>query len=199
MIDSPGLTLDFAHLSHLLLSKAWVIVLFVILGLAAALAYLMWAPKIYESRAVLEVGQETARVNNMQDFNNGEDLSTAEALKTIEQALLSETLLLQVVKANGLDKDPSFAPPKKDGSAYLDTELADRFKSKVDVKVRRGTRLIDVTVGDTDPKRAQQLAGSMVKEFVNQSFVQTLGLSPTANDYLRQESDHLKAKLQDAE
>src|ERR1700730_2897970 len=199
MIDSPGLTLDFAHLSHLLLSKAWVIVLFVILGLAAAIAYLMWAPKIYESRAVLEVGQETARINNLQDFNNGEDLSTAEALKTIEQALLSETLLLQVVKANGLDKDPSFAPPKKDGSAYLDTELADRFKSKVDVKVRRGTRLIDVFVGDTDPKRAQHFAESMVREFVNQSFDQNLGLSATASDYLRQESDHLKAKLQDAE
>jgi succinoglycan biosynthesis transport protein ExoP len=199
MIDSPALTFDLAHLFHLLLSKAWVIILFVMLSLLAAVGYLMWAKKIYESRAVIEVGQETARVNNMQDFNNGEDLSTADALKTIEQALLSETLLLQVVKANGLDKDPSFAPPKKDGSAYLDTELVARFKSKVNVMVRRGTRLIDVTVGDTDPKRAQQLAESMVKEFVNQSFGQTLGLSATASDYLRQESDHLKAKLQDAE
>ena len=190
---------DFAHFYHLLLSKAWVIILFVILSLFAAIGYLIWAPKIYESRAVIEVGQETARVNNIQDFNNGEDLSTAEALKTIEQALLSETLLLQVVKANGLDKDPSFAPPKKDGSAYLDTELVGRFKSKVNVMVRRGTRLIDVTVGDTDPKRAQQLAESMVKEFVNQSFEQKLGLSETASDYLRQEADRLKAKLQNAE
>ena len=39
----------------------------------------------------------------------------------------------------------------------------------------------------------------MVKEFVNQSFEQNLGLSATAGDYLRQESDRLKAKLQDAE
>ena len=199
MTDSHTLTFDFGHFYHLLLSKAWVIILFVTLGLFAAVAYLMWAKKIYESRAVIEVGQETARVNNLQDFNTGEDLSAADALKTIEQALLSETLLLQVVKANGLDKDPSFAPPKKDGSAYLDTELVGRFMSKVDVKVRRGTRLIDVIVGDTDPKRAQQLAESMVREFVNQSFEQTLGLSATASDYLRQESDRLKAKLQDAE
>ena len=69
MIDSPTLTFDFAHLYHLLLSKAWVIILFVMLSLLAAVGYLMWAPKIYESRAVIEVGQETARVNNMQDFN----------------------------------------------------------------------------------------------------------------------------------
>ena len=71
--------------------------------------------------------------------------------------------------------------------------------NKVNVKLRRGTRLIDITVDDMDPKQAQQLAESMVKEFVNQSFEQELGLSDTASDYLRQEADRLKAKLQNAE
>ncbi len=133
--DPPALTLDFNHLFHLLLSKAWVIILFLVLTLCAAVAYLIWAPKIYESRAVIEVDQETPKVNNVQDFNagNGADMKLPEVLKTIEQTLLSETLLLRVVKANGLDKDPSFAPPKKDGSAYLDSELVARFKSKVKV------------------------------------------------------------------
>ena len=198
--DASGLTFDFAHLYHLLLSKAWVIILFVILSLGAAIAYLWWAPKIYASRAVIAVEQGTPRVNNIQDFNadNAEE-KLPEVLKTIEQALLSETLFLQVVKANGLDKDPEFAPPKKDGSAYLDTELVARFKSKVNVALRRGTRLIDITAEDTDPKRAQQLAESMVKEFVNQSFEQNLGLSETASDYLGREADRLKAKLQNAE
>ena len=163
--------------------------------------YLIWAPKIYESRAVLEVAQETPRIDNIQDFNAGEagDTRSPEVLKTIEQTLLSETLLLQVVKANGLDKDPSFAPPKKDGSPYLDTELVARFNSKVNVKLRRGTRLIDIFVDDKDPQRAKQLAESMVKEFVNQSYEQELGLSETATSYLRQEADRLKAKLQGAE
>jgi succinoglycan biosynthesis transport protein ExoP len=201
MIDSPGLTFDFAHCYHLLLSKAWVIILTLIFFLIAAIAYLIWAPKIYESRAVLEVAQETPRIDNIQDFNAGEagDTRSPEVLKTIEQTLLSETLLLQVVKANGLDKDPSFAPPKKDGSPYLDTELVARFNSKVNVKLRRGTRLIDIFVDDKDPQRAKQLAESMVKEFVNQSYEQELGLSETATSYLRQEADRLKAKLQGAE
>jgi succinoglycan biosynthesis transport protein ExoP len=198
--DSPTLTLDLGHFYHLLLSKAWVIILVMILVLFAAIAYLMTAPKIYESRAVIEVAQETPKVNNIQDFNaDGADARAPEVLKTVEQALLSETLLLRVVKANGLDKDPSFAPPKKDGSAYLDTELVGRFERKVNVKVRRATRLIDITVGDTDPQRAKQLAESMVREFVNESFEQELGLSETATDYLRVEADRLKEKLQKAE
>jgi polysaccharide biosynthesis transport protein len=197
--DSPTLTFDFGHFYHLLLSKAWVIILVMILILFAAIAYLITTPKIYESRAVIEVAQETPKVNNIQDFNDGAADKSPEVLKTVEQALLSETLLLRVVKANGLDKDPSFAPPKKDGSAYLDTELVGRFERKVNVKVRRSTRLIDVTLGDTDPQRAKQLAESLVREFVNQSFEQELGLSETASDYLRVEADRLKQKLQNAE
>ena len=39
----------------------------------------------------------------------------------------------------------------------------------------------------------------MVKEFVDQSFEQKLDLSETANNYLRDEADRLKAKLQAAE
>jgi polysaccharide biosynthesis transport protein len=201
MIDSPAIHFDLEHLCHLLLSKAWIVILFVILSLLAAIGYLMWAPKIYESRAVLEVAQETPKVNNIQDFNDdgtGSDKST-EALKTIEQALMSDTLLLKVVKANALDKDPLFAPPMKDGSAYLDTQLVALIKSKVNVKLRRGTRLIDVVIDDKDPQRAKQLAESIVKEFVNRSFEQELGLSDTARDYLRREADRLKTRLQDAE
>jgi polysaccharide biosynthesis transport protein len=199
--DSSSATFDLAHFYHLLLSKAWVIILCVVLTLLAGVAYLIWAPKAYESRAVIAVEQETPKVNNIQDFNveNGDDTKGPEVLKTIEQALLSPTLLLQVVKSNGLDKDPLFAPPKKDGSPYLDTELAGRFAAKVTVKLRRGTRLIDVTVDDKDPQQAQRLAESMIKEFVNLSFEQELGLSETASDYLRKESDGLKVKLENAE
>jgi succinoglycan biosynthesis transport protein ExoP len=201
MTDSSAASFDFAHLYHLLLAKLWVIVLIVIFSLLATVAYLIWAPKLYESRAVIAVEQQTPRVNNIQDFNgeNAQETNSPEVLRTIEQALLSETLLVQVVYANGLDKDPLFARPKENGSPYLDTELATLFKKKVSVKVRRGTRLIDITVDDRNPKKAQQLAESMVKEFVNLSFEQKLGLSATANDNLRQEADRLKAKLQNAE
>jgi polysaccharide biosynthesis transport protein len=196
--DPPALTLDFSHFFHLLLAKAWVIIVFLVLSLCAAIAYLIWTPKIYESRAVIEVDQATPKVNNVQDFNPGNDTNLPEVLKTIEQTLLSETLLLRVVKTNALDKDPLFAPPKKDGSPYLDSELAARFKSRVKVALRRGTQLIDVTVEDRDPKRAQQLAQSMVKEFVGQSFKERPGVSEASNDYLREEGG-VKVKLQSAE
>jgi capsular exopolysaccharide synthesis family protein len=196
--DPPRLTLDFAHVCHLLLRKSWLIILCVVLSLLAAIAYLMQAPKIYESRAVIQIEQETPKVVKIQDINP-EDFKSSEDLNTVEQALLSDTLLLRVVKANGLDKEPSFAPRKADGSSYLDSELAQRFKSRLIVRLRRGTRLIDIVVQDPDPKRAQQLAQSMVKEFIDQQFEQRSNVAKTANDFLLKEADHLKDKLHNSE
>ena len=197
-LDPTGPTLDLAHLFHLLRSKAWLVILVMVLAASAAIAYLIWAPKIYESRAVIEVDQETPKVTSA-NIQDAAPEALADVFKTVEQALLSETLLLRVVKANGLDKDSSFAPPKPDGSPYLDSELAKKFKSKVSVLLRRGTRLIDIIVQDKDPQRAQQLAQSMVRQFVDQSFEQQLDASATTSDFLRQESDRLKAKLEGAE
>ncbi len=188
------LKFDFGYLFRLLLSRAWVIILVILLTLSAAIVYLIQAPKIYESRAVIQVQQEAQKVTNIQDINQ-EDYKQADALKTVEQNLLSDTLLLRVVKANGLDKDPEFAPPRKDGSSYSDIELAEHFKSKLSVLLRRGTRLIDVTVEDKDPIRAQQLAQSMIKEFEDQNFAQNSSDSKAANDALIQEADRLKEKL----
>jgi polysaccharide biosynthesis transport protein len=201
MSDAPTLTFDFNHYIHLLFSRAWLILLVMVMVLTAAVGYLSWAPKIYESRAVIEVAPQTPEIKNVQDFNadGAAENKGPEVLKTIEQTLLSDTLLLRVVKANGLDKDPLFAPPKADGSPYMDEELVGRFESKINVKVRRATRLVDITVGDIDPVKAQKLASSVVKEFVNQSFEQELGLSESARAYLQQEADQLKIKLQSAE
>jgi len=198
--DSPVIRLDFGYLYHLLLSKAWLIILLVVLSLSAAIIYLIRTPKIYESRAVIQVDQEAQKfVNTQNNSSPNEEFKSVEELTTIAQTLMSDTVLLRVIKANELDKDPLFAPPKKDGSAYLDSELVGRFMRKVTVGLRRGTRLIDVSVQDTDPKRAQKLAQSMVTEFISQIFDQKFSVSKAANDFLIQEADRLKEKLHKSE
>ena len=189
---------DFGYVFHLLLRKAWLIILVTVLCLSAAVAYVMWAPKIYESTSVIQVQQEAQKVTNIEGINQ-DDYKQSDALKTVEQSLLSQTLLLRVVRANGLDKDPDFAPPRKDGSAYSDVELAGLFSSKLAVLLRKGTRLIDVTVEDEDPQRAQQLARSMIKEYEAQNFEGEAADAKAANEALIQEADHLKDKLHDAD
>jgi capsular exopolysaccharide synthesis family protein len=196
--DNPAPRFDFGYIYRLLLGKIWLIILVAILCISAAIAYVMWVPKIYESYAVIQVQQEAQKVADIQGVNQ-EDYKNSDALKTVEQSLLSQTLLLRVVKANGLDKDPEFAPPKKDGSAYTDVELTGLFMGKLSVLLRRGTRLIDVTVEDEDPEQAQKLARSMVKEYEDQNFEQEAADAKRANQSLAQEADRLKEKLHKAD
>jgi polysaccharide biosynthesis transport protein len=195
---SPLLRFDVGYVFRLLLSKAWFIILVVILALAGAIAYLIITPKIYTSFATIEVQQEPEKVTNITDVNK-EDYKNNDALKTVEQSLLSDTLLLRVVKANGLDKDPEFAPPNKDGSPYSDIELAALLNKKLSVLLRRGTRLIDVYVDDKDPQRAQQLAKSMIKEYENLNFEEKASDIKVGNEALIEEADRLKDKLHKSE
>src|SRR5260221_5139289 len=81
----------------------------------------------------------------------------------------------------------------------MDTELVGLFSSKVDVKLRKATRLIDVMVDDKDPVRAQQLAQSMIKEYEDQNFERKAADAKAANDALIQEADRLREKLHKSE
>ncbi|MBV8101594.1 MAG: polysaccharide biosynthesis tyrosine autokinase [Verrucomicrobia bacterium] len=142
---------------------------------------------------------ENARLNNFQDFDSGDsgteqDVNLDENIKTVEQAILNDTLLLGVLTSAGLEKDPSFAPPKKDGSVYLDSELVARFRPRVKTAVRHGTRLIDISVKDTDAKRAAQLAEAIAKAFIDQN---SQGLHTQAGP--GQETNRLETKLLDAQ
>ena len=71
--------------------------------------------------------------------------------------------------------------------------------NRVQTKVRRLTRLIDVTAEDSDPKRAQMIAEAVVTEFLKYSREQNASLSRAANEFLNQEADRLKSKLNEAE
>ena len=101
-------------------------------------------PKMYESRAVIQVQQEPQKVVKISDVSE-EKPEANDYLNTVVQAFTSRKLMLRVVRASGLDKDPTFAPPKKSGSPYSEIELAELMSQKVDVSLRRNTRLVDIT------------------------------------------------------
>ena len=77
--DNPLLRFDFGYLYHLLLSKWWLVILVVVLIVSAAIAYLIVTPKLYESRAVVQVAQEAQKVVNIQDINQDDYKDTRRA------------------------------------------------------------------------------------------------------------------------
>src|SRR5438552_19008402 len=69
----------------------------------------------------------------------------------------------------------------------------------IEVKLRKGTRLIDVTVEHTDPELTELVPNSLVREFLRQNFEQNASASAEANSFLSDEAAGLKRKLEASE
>jgi capsular exopolysaccharide synthesis family protein len=73
------------------------------------------------------------------------------------------------------------------------------MQGAVSASVRLKTRLIDISVTDTNPERAKLIADALVKEFMREVLEQRMALARVANDFLRDEANKLKTKLEASE
>jgi succinoglycan biosynthesis transport protein ExoP len=197
IFEELGSTVDFRRVFFLLLSRWWVIVLFVGISMSAATGWIMRQPKIYESRAVLQVQQQEKQFVKI-DGVVQENLSAQDFINTIVQTLSSRNLMLRVIDANKLRENPAFVNPNNPNPP-TEIQLADKLRGKVKVALRRGTRLIDITVEDTDPVMARDLAASIVKEFMRENFSQRASVNRVASEFLQEEAEKLKKKLEESE
>ena len=194
-MDEMGSPIDFRRILHVLLRRWWIIALVTGIATLATVGHVMRLPKIYEARAVLQVQQQEQQVVKIQGVSE-ENPSTVDFINTVVQSLTSRNLMLRIVKTNTLRNNPAFVTP---GSNPTDIQLADKMRGKVRVQLRKGTRLIDITVEDTDPVMARDLATSLVKEFLRENISQRVSVSQVATEFLAEEAEKLKRKLEESE
>ncbi len=191
-------TVDFREVLALYMRKWWVILLTVAFASLAASYYLYRQPKLFESQAVIFVGQEKERVVDIQSVTTDEYRDLSE-LKTVEQSLASGTVILRVAKANGLTDDPTFIKRSNPEVPPTDAQIIGTLGERVSATLRRGTRLIDLTVRDTDPERAKRLAQSFVEEFTDMNYEQELAATRRAKEALNDEADRLAERVEESE
>src|SRR5262245_11597843 len=140
----------FKRYYFLILRRRWLILLIVTVTMVATWAWLERQPPIYASTATILVEQAEPKVAKIEDVET-KTLESLEYLNTVIPSLGTQLLMERVVTSLKLDQDPDFTPPKSDGSAYTVSEVAASLAKKVNAKLRRMTRLIDVTVEDINP------------------------------------------------
>src|SRR5947207_3548077 len=192
----PNNPLDLRQMYYTIRERVWIIAFCLLLAALASATYLMRTPKIYAAKGVLQVEQEEAKVLNIQRVQQ-EDLQTLEFLKTVEQTLQSRTLLERVIDTNHLLEDPrlvlvTMQKPSKQ-------QLAARLQKMVEVRLRKGTRLIDIKVEHTEPTLPALIANSLVREFLRQNQEYSSSASEDATLFLRKEAEGLKYKLEASE
>ena len=194
--SAPGL--DIGYYFHLLKRYLWLFLAIVALAVLVSLFLAMWQPKLYAARAVLEVEAQEQKVLSSDDLQTLK-LESADYMTTIVESLTSESFLVRVAKAAGLLEDPTFFAPRPDGQPYSDAEIAGRMKALVSASLRPKTRLIDITVTTSDPEVSKLIAETVVKEFLRQTLELRMEMGRTANEFLREEANKLKAKLEESE
>jgi succinoglycan biosynthesis transport protein ExoP len=194
--SAPGL--DIGYYFHLLKRYLWLFLTIVILAVAVSVIFALRQPKKYVASAVLQVEAQEQKVLSSDDLQTLR-LEATDYLTTIVASLTSDSFLVRVAKAAGLVNDPTFFAPRADGQPPSDAEIANRMRTLVSASVRKGTRFIDVTVTTTNPEWSKLIAQTVLKEFLLQTLEQRMSLARAANDFLRDEANKLKAKLEESE
>lgn len=194
--------IDIQELFHIILEKFWLIVLSLLTFLALGLLYITISPRIYRATAIVQVEQAEKKIVKIEDVSP-EDLKDMEILKTMEQNFLRRSLILRVVKDLNLKERKEFAQiarKAQEKNTDVEIQIADiLLKKGIGIGLRRGTRLIDVSVSLKDPQLAADLANTIVNEFMQETVEMRYSNSQSAFRFLIEEADQLKAKLSSSE
>src|ERR1700756_5355479 len=170
-LQGQGMSFDFHRYLFLIQRRLWLLLIIVCLAMVGTFAWLSRQPKIYASRAVVQVEQEEAKVlgSKVEDIQSAK-LTAEDYLQTIVQSLTSNSVMIGVAQLLGLDKDPELFPGAQNGKVYPEAAVASRIRQKVHVSLRRDTRLIDIVAEDTKAERARDVAGAVFQSYLRQSF-----------------------------
>ena len=147
------------RLLGVLVRRGWLVLVGAALAVAAMGFYVKGAPKIYISSGSVEVSSHAPDPLRIEGLAP-QDTKDLEQLRTIEGNMASSAVLLRVAKANGLLTASDFALPGTTEQGVIGL-LAKRIR----VELKRGTRVVQITVEDTDPARAKRLVESLVAEY----------------------------------
>lgn len=151
--------IDLEEIINAFKRRLWIIIACMVLAVAAMAVYISRQPVLYASMGSLYVKTHAPQLLDVTPISQ-EEARELEQMRTVEQGLMSSTILLKLVDKHALDEDPVFSAGGIGKQALVET-----MRSRLAVELRRGTRLIDVTVEDTDPDRAAVLVEDLVTEY----------------------------------
>lgn len=185
------------HLLQAVLNRLWIVALAVVVCSMAAAIYVRRAPRLYRATATVQVEAEPQRIIRIQEVM-AEELRSEVSVNTMVQKLRSRPLLARVIDLNQLAEHPAFAPVEGQPPLGPDALVA-RLEGMVQTTLRRLTRLVDITVSTPDPELSARIANSIATGFAREDYQLQTAITRGASNFLQQEADRLKAKLQQSE
>ncbi|MES2441093.1 MAG: hypothetical protein V4584_18670 [Verrucomicrobiota bacterium] len=178
------------RLLGIVLRRGWIVILAGLLGAAALYVFAGKLPATYRATGSVYVSSQAPVVLDIRAVAP-EETRDLEQMRSVEQGMSATTLLMRVIEANRLAEDPAFAPKGTSEQALLE-----KFTKRVRIELRRGTRLIDLQVEDTDPVRARRLVESLVEEYEKWTNDRQIAITRQASEGLAGEEARLRERME---
>jgi len=193
-LDENAAGVDLKHIGYLLVRRSWIILLCLLLGGIPVIAWVLRQPVVYRSTGIIMVESKEEKILKTEAVSQ-ESLNAMDYLNTVVRALTSRALLTPVVQENKLGKIKSLNPTGE----LSDARIASLIASEMEVHLRKGTRLIEVSVTDQDPAVARQLVNAVIAGFMKDVYRQRSSVAHSAADFLADEAQKLRTKLLESE
>lgn len=164
-------------------------------------------PKVYSAATTIEFDPNPPRPlgRNVEDISSGLESywSTREYYSTQFQVLQSQQLAELVVRQLGLQHDADFlgvpAERRQQFRSRTVTDAAGVFRGRVKVEPVKDSRLVQITVEDTSPRRAQLLANTLASVYIRQNLDKRMSTTVSALEWLGQQLETLRRQLDTSE
>lgn len=182
--------------------KRWPIV---VLCLAASTAgTIVWTyrqPKIYEARTQIVIEpmapQVLQGVKDVVEMGTGTYWANKEFYETQYRIIQSGGVARRVAEKLGLQYDKDYSGGNT-GKPDMDA-IARALSAQIQVKPIKDSRLAEVIIDDTKPKRARLLADAVAETYIEYNLDYKLEGARTATAWLQEQESELGKKMEEAE
>ena len=174
----------------------WIPVLTILLSCGGMFAWLKHTPEIYAAHGTVSISSQAPARLDIKPVA-AEESRELEQMRSVEQSLLSPTLFERVADRINLGSHPSYQD--KGGQALPDGIIIGVMQERVRAELRRGTRLVDITVEDSDPELARLLVETLVTEYQVWTKERLTEETRQARETLAGEAQALRDRLTKAE
>ncbi len=181
-------TINLRHYWHVILERRWLIITAFISVFVLSLIYLFKATPIYRATAKMQINPEMDNILRIEGL--GMARQEQDYLQTQYKNLLSRTLIESVVAKLKLQNDERYGKS---------ADIVRAVAGDLQVAPIRLSRLVDINAEHPDPKRATEIANTLVTNFIQINLDQKVNASLDIVRRLEQEANSQKALLERTE
>ncbi len=207
-IESNEQAIDLPSLLRVIRKRFWIILLVLAVSVSISTFYTLRQQKIYRATTTLQIETQAPRVLGSQfeevvTMGTGNYWADQEYYETQYKIIQSREVAERTARMLKLNEDPDYlGVPLDKRAGFKPAKVADAagvLMGQLTVMPVKDSRLVSISIDDANPARAQLLANTLSDAYIDQNAEQALSSTMSALDWLSNQLEELRTKLEGSE